>query len=98
MLVVCALPEKTAPYYGERGTARYIFQDTAAATENLLLSAAMHGLSTNWVGAFDDEKISAALELDATMIPVALVALGYPKKVPEKPARDSVADVTTYID
>jgi nitroreductase len=78
VIVVCAEPERSALRYANRGRYLYCLQDTAAATENLLLAAVASGLGTCWVGAFDDEQASQALDLPAHLRPVAIVPIGYP--------------------
>ena len=39
VFVVCGVPERSERRYGERGKELYVFQDTAAAIQNLLLLA-----------------------------------------------------------
>ncbi|RJQ31281.1 MAG: hypothetical protein C4589_01895 [Peptococcaceae bacterium] len=56
----------------------YCLQDTAAATQNLLLAAEACGLDACWVGAFDEAKVTASLGIPAGRRPVALVPVGYP--------------------
>jgi nitroreductase len=80
VIVVCADPERSARRYGDRGRLLYSLQDTAAATENLLLAAASSGLGACWVGAFDEEKAARALDLDPLLRPVAILPIGYPAK------------------
>jgi len=82
VIVVCADPERSARRYGDRGRQLYSLQDTAAATENLLLAVAASGLGACWVGAFDEEAAAQALDLDPRLRPVALVPIGYPAKHP----------------
>jgi nitroreductase len=78
VIVVCTDPERSAARYGDRGRHLYSFQDTAAATENLLLAAVSSGLGACWVGAFDEEATSRALDLPARLRPVAIVPIGHP--------------------
>jgi len=78
VIVVCADPERSALRYGGRGRHLYSVQDTAAATENLLLAAVASGLGACWVGAFDEEEASRALDLPSRLRPVAMVPIGYP--------------------
>ncbi len=77
VIVVCADPERSALRYGDRGRLLYSLQDTAAATENLLLAAVASGLGACWVGAFDEEEAARALHLDPPLRPVAILPLGY---------------------
>lgn len=78
VIVVCAEPERSALRYGGRGRHLYSLQDTAAATENLLLAAVASGLGACWVGAFDEEEASRVLDLPSHLRPVAIVPIGYP--------------------
>ncbi len=78
VIVVCADPERSALRYGDRGRYLYSLQDSAAATEHLLLAAVASGLGASWVGAFDEEEASQALALPSHLRPVAIVPVGYP--------------------
>ena len=44
VIVVCADPSRSARRYGSRGTQLYCLQDTAAATEHILLAVTALGL------------------------------------------------------
>ncbi len=80
VVVVCADPDRSATRYGGRGVNLYCLQDTAAATENLLLAAVALGLGGCWVGAFHEEEAARALNLPSHLRPVAIVPLGYPTR------------------
>lgn len=80
VVVVCADPDRSAMRYGGRGVNLYCLQDTAAATENLLLAAVALGLGGCWVGAFNEEEATRALDLPSHLRPVAIVPLGYPAR------------------
>jgi len=80
VVVVCADPGRSAMRYGGRGMNLYCLQDTAAATENLLLAAVALGLGGCWVGAFNEEEAARALDLPSHLRPVAIVPLGYPAR------------------
>lgn len=110
LIVVCAEPEKAERYYGERGKNLYSIQNCAAATQNMLLEAHSIGLGTRWIGAFDDEEIRSLLKIPEEIVPQAVIALGYPKEIPEKPPkyplesvvyfnhwRNKIRDVAKYI-
>ncbi|MHB8983735.1 MAG: nitroreductase family protein [Carboxydocellales bacterium] len=72
VIVVCALPEDAAARYGERGRSLYCLQDTAAATQNILLAADAFGLGSCWVGAFDESAVFNALNCQPGERPVAV--------------------------
>lgn len=87
-LVIVACGDKDIQrYYGERGLNNYMFCDVAASIENLLLVAAEEGLGTCWVGAFDEEKIRKILNLPENLLPIAIIPVGFPEKIPPMPPR-----------
>jgi nitroreductase len=60
----------------------YLALNCAAATENILLAAHSIGLGAVWLGIFPREermsKLKDLLKLPDPIIPVSLVAIGYP--------------------
>ncbi len=93
VIVVCSDLEEIEAHYGERGRKMYAFQDTAAAIENLLLSATALGLGSCWVGAFDEKEITGALGLLPSLKPVALIPIGYPAEKAKPRLRKSLKEV-----
>ena len=93
-IVVCANLDRISPY-GRRGKELYCIQDCAAAIEHILLLALDYNLSTCWVGAFDEKKVSELLELPSYVRPTAIIAIGYPAEEPEAPRRKELAEVTS---
>jgi len=98
VVVVCAVAEESATRYGDRGRTLYCLQDTAAATENLLLAATAHGLGSCWVGAFDEARVTRALALPAGWRPVAMVPIGEPAEAPPRRTRRPAAEVVRWIE
>jgi len=76
-IVVCADIEKSAKAYGQRGRELYTLQNTAAATQNMLLAVTDLGLASCWVGAFDEERVREVLKLGSNLRPVAILPVGY---------------------
>jgi nitroreductase len=97
VIVVCADLALAAAGYGERGVSLFALQDTAAAIENLLLAAYGEGLGACWVGSFDEEEVRDILRLSTSWKPVAIIPLGYPKRMEKKPRRKMMDEVTTWI-
>lgn len=98
VIVVCADPGRSATRYGERGARLYCLQDTAAATENILLAAVALGLGGCWVGAFHEEAAARALDIPPHLRPVAIVPLGYPKSLlPQRTPRRSLKEVAQRV-
>jgi len=87
LIVVCAEPEKAERYYGPRGERLYTVQNCAAAIQNMLLEAHSLGLGARWIGAFEEEMVKRLLSIPEEARPQAIVAVGYPKEVPQKPPK-----------
>ena len=60
----------------------FCIQDTAAAIQNILLTACSIGLGTCWVGAFDEDETKKALQAPRGIRPIAMITVGYPENVP----------------
>jgi len=93
VLVVCADENRAKESYGDRGKTLYCLQDTAAATQNILLTACSLGLGTCWVGAFREEEIRKVIKAPSEMRPVALIPVGYPKESPRARSRRPAIEV-----
>lgn len=98
VIVACAEPARSARFYGDRGRELYCLQDTAAATQNILLAATAYGLGSCWVGAFDESRVQHCLGIPPELRPVAIVAIGYPAPSTEKrPGRRSLAEISKHL-
>jgi nitroreductase len=96
VVVVCAVPAESARHYGPRGRDLYCLQDTAAATENLLLAATELGLAACWVGAFDERAVARVLDVPEGWRPVALVPVGFPAEEASGRSRRPLSEVTVW--
>jgi nitroreductase len=69
----------------------YLLQDCSAAIQNLLLGAHALGLGACWVGVHPSDdaigRLKQMLALPGHIIPIAVVALGYPGEQPEPRTR-----------
>ncbi len=97
VIVVCADLAAHAASYGRRGVELYAVQDTAAATQNLLLCATALGLGACWVGAFREEEVARALRLARDIRPLALVPVGYASRGETQPRKMDCKRLTTYL-
>ena len=93
VIVVCADEKRSSTHYGRRGKTLYCIQDTAAATQNILLTAYSIGLGTCWVGAFDEKEAKKALKTPNGIRPVAMIPIGYPNKAPSLRVRRPVNQI-----
>jgi nitroreductase len=99
LITVCAMEEHSAKRYGDRGMTLYCVQDTAAAIENMLLSATALGYGACWIGAFNEGKVRQILSIPPMARPVALIPVGVPKEEPTKTTRkplEAVVHRETY--
>lgn len=71
-------------------------QSLGAAIENMLLAAYSLGLDSGWMCAplFSPDTVCSALDLDALLVPHALIAVGYkaaePRRRPHRPAEELI--------
>lgn len=56
--------------------------DVTIALQNMVTQATAEGLGTCWIGSFDEETVRSHLGVPDEYTVVAMLALGYPKKVP----------------
>ena len=96
VFVVCANENRSSRSYGNRGKNLYSIQDTAAATQNILLTAQELGLATCWVGAFNDHDIADAVNAPKNMRPVAIIPVGYPAEKRVAPQRRPISEFVHY--
>lgn len=78
-IAITAEYARTTNRYGKRGE-RYIYMDCGHSGENIYLMAAVRGLGTVAVGAFDDSKVKEVLKLPKNEEPLYLFPVGYLEK------------------
>jgi nitroreductase len=95
-LVFFADSDRSAATYGKRGASLYAIQDATIAAAYAILAATNEGLSTAWVGAFDDSSVSVVCG-ERKLRPVAIVPVGYgaetPKATPRRPLDEIIHEV-----
>ena len=96
VIVVCANVARSSWGYGSRGSNLYCLQDTAAATENMLLVAQALGLATCWVGAFHEDEVAKVVNTPRNVRPVAIVPVGRPAKKPRVRPKRSMREIVHY--
>ena len=72
-------------------------QDCSAATQNILLEATEKGIGSLWIGVYPNEErigpIREILGLPENVIPLSIVALGYPDEEKEPSKRFNSARI-----
>jgi len=93
VIVVCANEKLAEQSYGVRGKSLFCFQDTAAAIQNMLLTAYSLGLGSCWIGAFNEDEIRQVIKAPKEMRPIALIPVGYPNEAPAARSRRPVSEI-----
>jgi nitroreductase len=96
VIVVCADENRSMQRYGDRGKTLFCLQDTAAAVQNILLTAHSLGLGSCWIGAFTEEEAEEILQLPQHTRPVAIIPVGYPAENPLPRNRRPANQITHF--
>ena len=83
VLVFCADASRSVERFGERSKL-FSVQDATIATAYAQLAVYALGLSTVWVGAFDEIKVSKILKLPENHRPVSMLPIGFPNEHPKE--------------
>ena len=86
VIVAVANIERSSRRYSSRGEL-YGIQDATASVMTILIAAQSMGISSCWVGAFDEIEVSELLALPYGTKPVAIVPLGIADEAPSPPPR-----------
>lgn len=87
VIVVCVNEKLSSMGYGVRGRTLYCIQDTAAAIQNILLTAHSLGLGSCWIGAFNEDEAKKAVNAPEGIRPVAIIPVGYADETLSKRSR-----------
>lgn len=87
-------PERSSRKYGDRGKDLYTIQDSAIAATFLMLASFELNMGSCWVGAFDEEKVKKALEVEKR--PVTIMPIGYTTDKRRNTNRRELEDIVTY--
>jgi len=92
-LVFCADADRSARKYGQRGASLYCLQDATIACTYAMLAVTALGLSSVWVGAFDEGKVSDIINAPQAYRRVAMLSIGYAADEPRVRPRRSLSDL-----
>jgi nitroreductase len=93
VFVVCADEKLAEQSYGARGKSLFCLQDTAAAVQNILLTAYSLGLGSCWIGAFKEDEVRQIIKAPKEMRPIALIPVGYPNEAPAARSRRPISEI-----
>ena len=77
VLVFCAHPALSQVRYAQRGETLYTIQDATIACTYAMLAATALGLSSVWVGAFDEQAVHEIIQAPEALRPIAMLPIGY---------------------
>jgi nitroreductase len=97
VLVFCAHANRSASRYKERGIELYCVQDATIACAFAMLAATALGLSTVWVGAFDEDEVRYIINAPHAHRPVVMLPIGYAAEVPQISSRRSLNDLVHQV-
>ncbi len=82
---------------GVRGVELYCIQDATIACTYAQLAAEALGLSSVWVGSFEEEMVHKIFSIDRNFKPVAMLVVGFPDEEPEKRSRKHLNEISQRI-
>ena len=97
VLVFCANPSRSVERFGERSKL-FSVQDATIATAYAQLTVHALGLSTVWIGAFDENKVSEILQLPSGQRPVSILPIGYANEPPKDKTTRGSKDLLHTLD
>ena len=92
-LVFLAYPRRSSKKYGHRGSDLYSLQDATIAATCAMFAATALGLSSTWVGAFNEEAAARAVGAQRDKRVIAILPIGYAAETPETTSRHPISDI-----
>ncbi|HSB83895.1 MAG TPA: nitroreductase family protein [Nitrosarchaeum sp.] len=78
VLVFCKNPSRVKMNFPEEILKKFAIQDATLAAAYSQLAAQALGLSSIWIGMFDEQKVMKVINTD--LIPSSILCIGYPKQ------------------
>ena len=94
-LVVCCFPGRA--WVRQPDCKCYGDIDATNAMDHMILEARAQGLGTCWIGAFNAEAATEALNLPEGAVPIAMTPLGYPADEPPPTPRKAMEEIVIFI-
>jgi len=78
VLIYCKNPSRVKLNFPEEILKKFAIQDATLAASYSQLAAQALGLSSIWIGMFDEQKVMKIIDTD--LIPSSILCIGYPKQ------------------
>ena len=95
VLVFCKNPSRVKFNFPPYVLRKFAIQDATLAAGYSQLAAQALGLSSIWIGMFDEQKIMDIL--DTTLVPSSILCLGYPKQSKFPKSRRNLKDLVNVV-
>jgi nitroreductase len=95
-LVFCTNPGRNIWKYSRRGELLYAIQDAAIACTYAMLAAVDLGLSTVWIGAFDENEVRLILSVPNDWRPVSILVIGHGIESGQRNTRRALDDFVHF--
>ena len=82
VFVFCADPQTSAKEYGNRGMELFSIQDATLACAYAQLASHALGLSSVWIGSFNENEVNCILNV-GVLKPIAMLVIGFANEKPE---------------
>ena len=95
VLVYCKNPSRVKLNFPERILKKFAIQDATLAAAYSQLAAQALGLSSIWIGMFDEQKVMEIIDTD--LVPSSLLCIGYPEKKKIPKSRRNLKDLVHVV-
>jgi nitroreductase len=96
VMIFCADPIRCSMEYGSRGEQLFSIQDATIACAYSQIAAHELGLSSVWIGSFNEEKVQDILKLE-NLKPVAILPIGFANEIPQITPRRPIDQIVHKI-
>lgn len=96
VLVFCMNPSRVKLDFSQKILEKFSLQDATLAAAYSQLAASALGLSSIWIGMFDEEKVMEIIRTD--LRPSSLLCIGYPKQKRPPKSRRKLKDLIHVIE
>jgi len=96
VMIFCADPIRCSVEYGSRGEQLFSIQNATIACVYSQITAHSLGLSSVWIGSFDEEKVCDILKLK-NLKPVAILPIGFANEIPQITTRRPIDQIIHKI-
>ena len=95
VLVFCMNPSRVKMNFEPNILKKFSIQDATLAAAYAQLAAHSLGLSSIWIGMFDEKKVMEAINTD--LVPSSLLCIGYPKKLLQPKPKRALSELIHVI-